>query len=650
MKPTAEITPVTLLLTNLRLLDLPVYQDLPINDETFFLGKNKSRAFELIAHHIFDRYDPVESKSRFAGNWPIYEPTQSKNFRAAVVNWLGDLKKTGALHNAIIIRKSMFDECQGERYEELLLFLSTMALRKVVEREHKDSAGSSIALDEALNTHPDLDTINVLNIAYQNSLRNTLQHRFVDKKKWFLASRRLEEQDRMVSEKEQATAVARESRKRLDVKESDITSIWERNWVGDQGIYKLLLPDREDTPERELWSNASFKKLLQTGSFNKPGAPDGGTSAVKTMEDALKVHESRLARWTEYNRQFLKERSGSKKSLGGKKVSFAADVEGGLGLDFNKHQDLHASAFTLQEGTQLPIPSTDDEFGKLFNSMRKELQTIRVSRRKLGTLSYASTYGEVGDEESVASDEQKELSPSKEITEEEALKLLTSHLPSDSAALRSRPGPTAVGPSYDPARSSPMAKVPPRASTPESMQPKPSPKPSPKPRLRSPPPPPKPLEQNDDPEDSTEDTVMQDPPSPESPSEVPHIIEPSPQRVRPHRFDEEDSVDEYMVEKMITQIATSADTPAPNRTQRLLPNPARSKEELEADPFKSRPRVALSPPFTPQQFTDDRARAASLETPRAGFPSPAFGESDYEDYEEESSNESPSKGRGVKYR
>lgn len=542
----------------------------------------------------------------------------------------------------------MFDECQGDRYEELLLFLSTMALRKVVEREHKDHAGSSIALDEALSTHPDLDTINVLNIAYQNSLRNTLQHRFVDKKKWFLASRRLEEQDRVVSEKEQATAIARKSRKKLDVKESDITSVWEKNWVGDQSIYKLLLPDCDDALERELWSNASFKRLLQTGSFSKTGAPDGNSSAVKTMEDALKVHESRLARWTEYNHQFLKERSGSKKSLPGKKVSFAADVGGGLGVDFNKHQNLHASAFTLQEGTQLPIPSTDDEFGKLFNSMRKELQTIRVSRRKLGTLSYASTYDEAGDEESVASDEQKEPSPSKDMTEEEALKLLTSHLPTD-AASRPQPEPAAVNTGYNLTKHSPMTTVPPRASTPELVQPKPSPKPSPKPRLRSPPPPPKPIEPSDDPEDSPEDTVMQDPSSPESPSDIPHIVEPPPRRGRSHRFGEDDSVDEYMVEKMITQIATSADTPAPNRTQRLLPNPARSKEELEADPFKSRPRVALSPPFTPQQFRDDRA--VSLETPRVGFPSPALGESDYDEYEEdERNNESPSKGRGMKYR
>ncbi|KAF3922890.1 hypothetical protein ABW20_dc0100073 [Dactylellina cionopaga] len=207
-----------------------------------------------------------------------------------------------------------------------------MALRKVVEKEHGDVLGSSIA------TQPDLDTTTVLNIAYQTSLRNTLQRRFVDKQKWFLASRRLEEQDRMVSEKEQVTAAAQKSRKQLEGKDKDITSVWEKNWIGDQSVYKLLLPEGSSPSEQELWSNASFHRLLQTGSFGKLGPISSNSTILLEMEDALKVHEDRLSQRSEFSDRFLKERSGSKRLLSGKKVSFAADVGGGLGVDFNKHQ------------------------------------------------------------------------------------------------------------------------------------------------------------------------------------------------------------------------------------------------------------------------------------------------------------------------
>ncbi|KAK6337726.1 hypothetical protein TWF696_001206 [Orbilia brochopaga] len=645
----ADTTTVALLLTNLRLLDLPTQPDLPINEETFSLGKNKSRAFEHISHHIFDRYDPVECRSRFTGTWPIYEPAQSKNFRAVVINWLNDLKKVGILHNAVIIRKSMFDECQGDRYEELLLALSTMALKKSVEREYGDALGHSLAFDEVLSLQPDSDTVTALSIAYQNSLRRTLQRRFVNKQRWFLASRRLEEQERLVSEKEQTTAIARESRKNLDVRERDIVSTWEKNWIGDQAIYRLLLPEQGSDPEQDIWSDASFQRLLKTGMFAKGStSSSGNTTVLQKMEESLKVHEKRLSQWSEFNEKFLKERSGSKRSTSGKKVSFAADVGGGFGIDFNKHQNLHASALSLQEGTQLPLPSTEDEFGKLFNSMRKELQTIRVSRRKLGTLSYANTYGETEEEE----EEEEATAPAgpkqpvvgKDITEEEALQLLTAHLPVDSAVPKqsSKSGPEATVeplPAPKPVRENP----PPDILKPSSPDPAPGKTHTPKARLRSPPPPPKPVEPSYDDENDPESTTPPGgSPNPADEEIIPvedKVILPRGRSIR--SYEEEDSVDEYMVEKMIAQITTSTDTPAPARPHRILPNPTWSKEDLEEDPFRPRPKVALSPQLTPYRLQKDRE--GYLDTPRVEFSS-----SDYnvDEDDEDEHDASPSKGRG----
>lgn len=64
----------------------------------------------------------------------MYEPAQSKNVRAIVVAWLSDLKRTGALQGNAILRKTLFDDCQGERYEELMLAVSNMVLRTIMER------------------------------------------------------------------------------------------------------------------------------------------------------------------------------------------------------------------------------------------------------------------------------------------------------------------------------------------------------------------------------------------------------------------------------------------------------------------------------------------------------------------------------------
>ncbi|EWC47209.1 hypothetical protein DRE_03328 [Drechslerella stenobrocha 248] len=648
MKTPAETTTVGLLLTNLRLLDLPQQSDLPINAEVFSLGKNKSRAFEHIVYHIFNRYDPVETKSRFSGAWPIYEPAQSKTFRAAAINWLGDLKKTSTLHSAVTIRKSMFDECQGDRYEELLLALSTMALRKVVEREPNGIVGNPLAFDEAVSLQPNADTMSALSIAYQSSLRNMLQRRFVDKQRWFLASRRLDEQKAMASEKEQAAAIAHESRRNLEAKEKDIISIWEKNWTGDQAVYKLLSLEQSNDSEQQLWSSASFQRLLKTGFFNKGNPSGNSTTALQKVEEALITHQNRLLQWEEFSERFLKERSGSKRSMTGKKVSFAADVGGGLGIDFNKHQNLHASAFTLQEGTQLPLPSTDDDFGKLFNSMRKELQTIRVSRRKLGTLSYANTYGEHEEEEDnpVPLAEPKQQPTAKDITEAEALKLLTAHLPVDTTPLKR--AHLDSGAATQPLVAAKSITVEKDLQIANHLRPSPeaakliAPK-----RLRSPPPPIELAEPTHDDKDDSETAPSPQDSPPGIPNDLQLAVESKvilPGDRNRSAYEEEDSVDEHMVEKMIFQITTSTDTPAPTRPRRIFADPTWSKEELEEDPFKPRPKVALSPLLTPYEF--QQGRRDRLETPKLEFSPFAC----TEDKEDEDLDPSPSKGRGRGHR
>ena len=51
----------------------------------------------------------------FSHCWPIYDPLQAKEFRIIAYKWLSDLKAKGFL-GSTIIRKSLLDDRQGERY------------------------------------------------------------------------------------------------------------------------------------------------------------------------------------------------------------------------------------------------------------------------------------------------------------------------------------------------------------------------------------------------------------------------------------------------------------------------------------------------------------------------------------------------------
>lgn len=49
------------------------------------------------------------------------------------MKWLEQLKRDSKLPQDLMIRKSYFDECRGERYERTLLALSDLVLRQAME-------------------------------------------------------------------------------------------------------------------------------------------------------------------------------------------------------------------------------------------------------------------------------------------------------------------------------------------------------------------------------------------------------------------------------------------------------------------------------------------------------------------------------------
>lgn len=91
------------------------------------------------------------------------------NLRAALFRVLSELKKNGDLGKETILRKSMLDDCKGEKFDELLAVFSTNVLRRVL----------SVSIDES-QLNPALRLSLATGIShedYQLSLPLLLAHR-----------------------------------------------------------------------------------------------------------------------------------------------------------------------------------------------------------------------------------------------------------------------------------------------------------------------------------------------------------------------------------------------------------------------------------------------------------------------------------------
>src|SRR5690606_21427828 len=113
--------------------------------------------------------------------FPPADQVQSLNLRAALLKLLDQAKKAGSLGRDTVIRKTMLDDCRGERLEEVLAAFSFAVLRKTAsDRLDRSNAHPAAAKRLALENKGyagERTELVVLKMAYAASLRRGLGKR-----------------------------------------------------------------------------------------------------------------------------------------------------------------------------------------------------------------------------------------------------------------------------------------------------------------------------------------------------------------------------------------------------------------------------------------------------------------------------------------
>ena len=271
--------------------------------------------------------------------FPPLEPLQSVNLRAALFRVLTDLKKNGDLGRETILRKTMLDDCKGEKFEELLAVFSTAVLRKLVAVSEADMLWNPAMRISTANALSPKDYQNMLPLilSHQVSLsaagaRRARVHDACDQFSRLLDNKQIELAARAKRE-------ANHDRYQEPVDSESLAHELRANWLGSEEWATALLNGGSQS------STDAFLELpfLQAWTRAKESTVDGLAGSVKQdlvidLEARVSRLRSRLRRWHEFNESLHKDRDAN---------SSAADA--GLRetrLMFRDHQSLTVASIS----------------------------------------------------------------------------------------------------------------------------------------------------------------------------------------------------------------------------------------------------------------------------------------------------------------
>ncbi|CAK7268034.1 hypothetical protein SEPCBS119000_002849 [Sporothrix epigloea] len=399
---------VTIFLTNLHLLDLDLLPDWPgISARTFASKdaasqsgqKHRIQSVEWALYHLFCLYDPREARTAMQPLFPPSDQVQSVALRAAFLRGLETAKKAGALGRDAILRKTMLDECRGERFEEILAVFSSAVLKGVVERE---DGSSSLARSMALENcgySADRTQLYALILAHKTSLHQRLRQKEAARARYHDFEELLSLKERSVARRQE---LARAQTDAADKIQQELTGdrkvqlqrLVRNNWSGTEGWMQTLVYGDERTnkdgllsaPTDRVWRRVQAGRVSELESQSDNGLLD-------QLEWRVTAQYERLKQWREYSQHVLQKQPQSASFVSTSSSTQATETNGlgksGIDFGFDAHKCLNSALSTSnidpgQQRNALEDASTtlqNDDYATLLKSFQGELAAVHQSRR-----------------------------------------------------------------------------------------------------------------------------------------------------------------------------------------------------------------------------------------------------------------------------
>jgi len=383
--------PSTLFLTNLRLLNLDTLADWPsITPSTFSNVDARARikAAEWSLYQLFRLFDPAVTSEKLQPFFPPLEPLQSINLRAALYRCLDALKKNGILGRDVVLRKTMLDECSGDKFWEVCVAFSAIVVRKkVVGKRGKSGLGRPVA--QALGTAQGLgkterESMMPLMVAHRVSLsRNLSDKQMLAEHFAQLGELLREKEDELVTRK---AGISRDGKSEQTQKQlehfSPLEDVLRRGWVGDEGFEEALLSGGSIASSDRMLSEPT-EALFDRTQGSKTSNPAQDRDLVSDIASKARGQNLRLKRWEALYDRLQAAKPKPSRAEEAKSRGDASQVR------FDRHADLTVADTKPQRGFGSPTkpshsrgaPACVAGYDNILSALREDLRLAQNARR-----------------------------------------------------------------------------------------------------------------------------------------------------------------------------------------------------------------------------------------------------------------------------
>lgn len=239
------------------------------------------------------------------------------NLRAALLRHLTDLKKDGVLGGSVILRKTMLDECKGDKFEELLAVLSLIVLKKV------------LAAKGELHETPVVKASNLVPLILSH--RKAIQRDLERRQELDLRTRQRQKNIEASIDALSEEAVAWKSRKAPMIpKNADLLKrLVHENWIGETEWVETILHGVPPTP-------GLAHDIMHEEEEDEASMP------LTDLDARVRVQNKRLARWRDYLKTLQESRRPEQETAPSRITHLQPSTR------FGRHQDITLSSITAE--------------------------------------------------------------------------------------------------------------------------------------------------------------------------------------------------------------------------------------------------------------------------------------------------------------